>query len=131
MKVKIYMKKIKPFIKSTINRAVGFMLLTFTSHACLADGIIPISTEDKAVAGTNFAKTIIDILKLDIIPLITVAAAIWVIWQGITTMSHGIKESRDRSDMGPLKEAILKTAIIVVMGGSLIFLLMYVKNFTG
>lgn len=96
----------------------------------LADGIIPITAADETQTGSDFSSTLLHFVQKGLIPLVMVLAALWIIWTGISTMANGIKEAQDKQKFDPLKNAIIKTVIVVVVGGALIYLLTLVQKYT-
>lgn len=100
-----------------------------TQSFVLADGIIPISSDDQTQTGTDFATTLMHFIQKGLVPLVMVLAALWIIWTGISTMANGIKEAQDKQKFDPLKNAIIKTVIVVVIGGALIYLLTLVQQY--
>jgi hypothetical protein len=105
------------------------LCLGSVSLSSLADGIIPISDKDQTGQNSDFAQTMITIFQSDIVPLIMIVAAVWVIWTGVSTMAGGIKEAQERQKFDPMKNAIIKTVIVVVVGGALLYLLNLVRVF--
>lgn len=102
----------------------------FFTVISIADPIIPVSGNDETESGSGFAQTILAILQKEVLPIIIVAGALWILWTGIATMSNGIKEAQDRQKFDPLKNALIKTVIVVVVGGALLYLMDLVRTYT-
>tara|TARA_B100001996_G_C18647231_1_gene587894 strand:- start:808 stop:1209 length:402 start_codon:yes stop_codon:yes gene_type:complete len=88
-----------------------------------ADGVIPISPDDKTASGSNFGQELVKIFQKDILPFIELAGGVLIVWQAITTMVGGVREAQEKQKFDPLKNAIIKVAIVVVVGGALLYLL--------
>lgn len=130
MKLINTVRKGKNFIRKYYDKAFLALCLLMSAHASFADGIIPISSNDQTQGGSDFAQTLINIFQKGVIPVVMIGGAVWVLWTGISTMSNGIKEAQDRQKFDPLKNAIIKTVIIVVVGGALLYLLDKVRTYS-
>ncbi len=91
--------------------------------------IIPIAQDEAPGDNNSFAQTIIKVFQTDIIPVIEIFSAVWILYTGITTMANGVKEAQERQKFDPLKNAIIKTVVIVVVGGILIYLMDQLRTF--
>ena len=89
-----------------------------------SNGIIPISNSDQT-GGTNkdFAQTVMSIFTKDIIPIIEIVGTVGILWIAISALWNGLKEAQEVKKWDPLKNAIIKAVIVVVVGGALIYLL--------
>lgn len=119
------MKTLKHYWRHACVLITTLLMQPFT----FADGIIPISSDDQTSTGTDFAKVIMNILQKEIVPIVIVMGALWIIWTGISTMANGIKEAQEKQKFDPLKNAIIKTVIVVVVGGALLYLLTLIKSY--
>ncbi len=88
-----------------------------------ADGVIPTSASDQTTANQDFASTMLTILQKDVLPVIEVSGGIWIIWTSISAMAGGVKEAQEKQKFDPLKNAIIKTVLVVVVGGALLWLM--------
>ena len=91
--------------------------------------IIPIAQDEIPGDNNSFAQTIIKVFQMDIIPVIEIFSAVWILYTGIATMANGVKEAQERQKFDPLKNAIIKTVVIVVVGGILIYLMDQLRTF--
>ncbi len=103
--------------------------LSLSALAWADGGIIPISTDDQTASGSDFAQTLVHIFQKGLIPVVMLGGSVWVLWTGISTMANGVKEAGDRQKFDPLKNAIIKTVIVVVVGGALLYLLNELRTF--
>lgn|SRR3990167_2651959 len=117
-------------VKNFINKSISIIGLLFFSIRSFATPIIPVSTNDETQSGSDFAQTLITICQQEIIPVIMIFGAIWIIWTGISAMSNGIKEAQERQKFDPLKNAVIKTVIVVVVGGALLYLLDQIRSYS-
>lgn len=120
------MKRMKYFLNQILCNIFCFLLSCDT----FATPIIPVSSNDETAAGSDFAQTVVTIFQTDIIPIVMIGGAVWVIWTGIGAMANGIKEAQERQKFDPLKNAIIKTVIVVVVGGALLYLLDQVRSYS-
>lgn len=105
-------------------------IILLNSNLALADmgQLIPISHDDQTSGSTNAAQTFVKIICKDVIPLILVAAAVFIIYSAITGILTGMKDSQKEGKFEPLKDALIKAAIVVVVGGALIYMLSQVPT---
>ncbi len=96
----------------------------------IAEGIIPISVNDQTTGDSDFATTAVKIIQKEILPFIEILGAVWILWTAIATMANGVKEAQEKQKFDPLKNAIIKTVLVVVVGGALLYLLDHVRTFT-
>jgi hypothetical protein len=132
-------KELRNIIQSAAYRVVntyrrlmiGLLIWRFASLS-YADGVIPTSAGDQTSANQDFATTMLTILQKDVLPVIEVAGGIWIIWTSISAMAGGVKEAQERQKFDPLKNAIIKTVLVVVVGGALLWLMdqLRTKTFT-
>lgn len=87
------------------------------------NGIIPTSTTDNTTQGQDFAQTVMHIFTKDIIPIIEIVGTVGILWISISALWNGLKEAQEMKKWDPLKNAIIKAVIVVVVGGALIYLL--------
>lgn len=118
------------WIKLNISRLWITLLLLMPSTLVWADKkpVIPISGDDQTDSNQDFTQTLITIMQKDAIPIIMIIAGIWAVWTAITTVAGGVNESRTKQDWTPLKDALIKAGIVVVVVGALIFLLTYIQK---
>ncbi len=127
-------------IKETIKKGIStfktgwdkvfIFLCLCTSSVSFADGIIPISGDDTPSSNSDFAQTIIKIFQKDIIPLMIIAGAVWILWTAISLMSNGVKEAQELKKFDPLKNAIIKTAVVIVVGGVVLYLMNTARTYS-
>ncbi len=131
MKTTHYARKVKQVIQKGYVKCLTALCLAMVSTHALADsgaaGIIPISSNDEASTTKDFAQIIIDLFQREIIPFIEIAGGIWIVWTCISTMANGIKDAQEKQKFDPLKNAVIKTAIVVVVGGGLLYILDYIR----
>lgn len=99
------------------------LLLTGSSFS----EVIPIATKDETQSGENVVTTMEKILVNDIIPFIQIIAGVVIVWYCIASIWGGVKESQELKKMDPLKHALIVSGILLVIGGSLIYLLGQIK----
>lgn len=129
MKLKRVFKKSVGFVRRGYDKIFFAACLLSAGQLSFADGIIPISSNDQTAPGSDFATTIVNIIQKDILPFVEILGAVWVLWTAISTMANGVKEAQEKQKFDPLKNAIIKTVIVVVVGGALLFLLDQVRNY--
>jgi len=125
-KVILKLRKTIKGLKIGYVRVMAGCLLFSISALTFADGIIPISQDDQTASGTDFGHTFLMMLKDDFLPIIEYGGAIILVFMAIVGLWKGHKEAQDRKDSGPFKEAIVHAVLLVVIGGSLFWLLDYI-----
>ena len=129
--MKQLLNKTRTGLSRVTQRGVGWLLLVSTALARADDGgIIPISNNEKTASGTSFAQTIVTIFQKDLIPIVMISSVVLILWLAIVGMASGMKEAVERGKLDPLKDAIIKTVIIVVIGAAILYLLNLVRTFS-
>lgn len=132
MRLKRIVKSTVGFVRRGYDKAFVTACILSSLQISFADDTdnspIPISSNDQTTSGTDFITTLMKIVQKDLVPFMEILAAVWIIWTGITTMANGVKEAQERQKFDPLKNAIIKTVIVVVVGGALIYLLDRVRT---
>lgn len=126
-----YAKQSKQFLQKQYSKCLVGLGLVMVATSGWADGsasgIIPISADDQASDSADFAQIVINLFQREIIPFIEIAGGIWIIWTAISTMANGVKEAQEKQRFDPLKNAVIKTAIVVVVGGGLLYILDFIR----
>ena len=130
MKFKQMYARAKDIIARASTKIFAASCMVAASNATLAANIIPIATDDQTADGTDFITTVMKVFQSKVVPFLMILGAIWVIWTSISMMANGIKEAQEKGKFDPLKAAIIKTVILVVIGGSLLYLLNMVATYT-
>lgn|SRR3989338_7427275 len=115
-------------IQSIYIHIMATCLFWSVSALTFADGVIPISQEDQTSSGNDFGHTFLVMLKDVFIPMVEYGGATILIFMAISGLWRGHKEAQDKREGGPFKEAIVHAVLLVVVGGSLFWLLDYVRN---
>jgi hypothetical protein len=103
---------------------IGFIFFLFAAHAVsYADNLIPISSDDQTVEGSNIAATFIKILQRDILPLAELGGACYLLYVCLAGIWKGYQEYQREKDMTPLKHAVIASTIAIVISGSILYLL--------
>ena len=103
MKRKHIFSKSKNLIRRVYEKCFATICLFAVTQTSVADEIIPISSDDQVSSNSDFAQTIVTIIRKDLLPIIMLVGAAWLIWTGISTMSNGVKEAQDKQKFDPLK----------------------------
>jgi hypothetical protein len=127
------MKRVKNGIKEGYQRLLVSAGLLSVGSVSSADGsshVIPISTDEVPADNQSFSQSIIHVFQKDIIPVIEIFSATWILYTGVATMVNGVKEAQEKQRFDPLKNAIIKTVIVVVVGGLLVYLIDQLRSYT-
>lgn len=119
-------------LKKYLTKAyAGLCLLSATvvANAGTGNGIIPISSADET-GSTNkdFAQTVLKIFTTDIIPVLEVVGAVGILWISLSALWNGLKEAQELKKWDPLKNAIIKAVLVIVIGGAILYLLQTVQS---
>ena len=119
-------------LKKYLTKAyAGLCLLSATvvANAGTGNGIIPISSADQT-GSTNkdFAQTVLKIFTTDIIPVLEVVGAVGILWISLSALWNGLKEAQELKKWDPLKNAIIKAVLVIVIGGAILYLLQTVQS---
>jgi len=105
-------------------KVMSTLLIWTVSGLAFADGgIIPISTDDQTASGTDYAHTIVTIFQKDILPFIELGAGGFILFYALSGLWRGYKEYQDKKEFDHLKTAIIASVILIVVGGSILWLL--------
>ena len=126
-------KKIKNNYERGMYSILCIVITCFYSLTSFADdsGFIPISSDDKVLQSESFTTTLERIFARDIIPFIEIGGAIVIATVALITLIGGINKSREIHDSQPVKTALTHIALLVVVGGSILFLLSYIAGKIG
>jgi undecaprenyl pyrophosphate phosphatase UppP len=116
-------------LKSIYLKIMSSLLLWSISLIAFADGVIPISSNDETASGHNYAETIVTIIQKDILPFVELGAGAAILFYAISGLWKGYKEYQDRKEFDHLKTAIIASVILIVVGGSILYLLDKLRNY--
>lgn len=106
------------------------IVILFVSNSCLANAIIPVSADDQTADNSDFAQTGLSILQKDILPFIEVIGGLAILYAALAGLWKGYKAYQTEREIGPLKEAIISSVIMIVFGGAIIYLLDMLRSWT-
>lgn len=106
----------------------AFVLLA--SGNTFAGNLIPLSAEQQISEDQDIAAQIINIFKKNILPLVEIVLAAYIIIRLLSGLWKGYEEYQEKSDMGKFKQDILSSVMFVIFGGVGLFLLDSVRTYT-
>ena len=119
----------KSKLKLVYLKIISILSLWSISFIAFADGVIPISSDDQTASGTDYSHTIITIIQKDILPFIELGSGAAILFYAISGLWRGYKEYQDRKEFDHLKTAIIASVILIVVGGSILYLLDKLRSY--
>lgn len=118
------MKQIKHRYRQAVVQG-GYILLGWlvTCTVWADNQLIPISQTEETKSGTSVATTILLVLQTDVLPIVEIVSAMYILWKALSGLWKGYQLFQAEREMGPLKEALVAATIIVVVGGVILYLL--------
>ena len=124
------MKKLVGWVQKHYDKAFLMLCLMATCRLSYAANLIPISSEDQTADGSNVAATIVKILQKDILPLVELGGAAYLLFVAFGGIWKGYHEYQREKEMGPLKNAVIASTIAIVVGGAILFVLDKLRTYT-
>lgn len=118
-----FLRKVTINITNLVKNGYWVLGMLLVSHASFANAIIPISTADQQKANENFATTIIRIFQTGILPLLELLGGIYILWKALTGIWSGFEDYQKTKESDRLKQAVINSAILIVVGGAILFAL--------
>lgn len=98
-------------------------------NVALANTLIPMSSDDAPEEGTSVATTWVTIFQKEILPLIEIFVTAIMLFYALKGLWKGYAEYQREKDMGALKEAAIASVILIVFGGTVIYLLDLLRSY--
>lgn len=132
MKLIQHMEKIFNFIAKSYAQIIVCLLLSGVAVRVLASnngGVIPTSDVDRTDSDSDFLITLIKIFQQEVLPALEIIAGMVLVYCAIANLWKGFMDYQREHDLGTLKTAVVASAVITVVGGSLVYLLDYIRTY--
>lgn len=120
-------------VKNKVTRGLYISIGTALASNTFAGSLIPLSSEQKIKDGTGIDSAIMKLLQGGIIPLFEIILALGLLWKIGSGLWGAYKLYLHERDLSSLKEAMISSVFVGIMGGIVVYLLDNVRNyeFTG
>ena len=95
-----------------------------------ANNVIPISDDDTVKSGESVITAIIRILQKEVLPLVEIGGGAIVLLVALNGLWKGYKEYQRERDLDPLKHAIVASVLLMVLGGTVLYLIDTLRSYT-
>lgn len=116
-------------LKSIYLKITATFFLWSIALIAFADGVIPVSSDDQTASGSDYSHTIITIIQKDILPFVELGAGAAILFYSISGLWRGYKEYQEKKEFDHLKTAIIASVILIVVGGSILYLLDKLRSY--
>ena len=124
------MKQLKQkWLRMVLKISLGFCLCG-VKVAVWANNVIPISDDDTVKSGESVITAIIRILQKEVLPLVEIGGGAVVLLVALNGLWKGYKEYQRERDMDPLKQAIVASVLLMVLGGTVLYLIDTLRSYT-
>jgi hypothetical protein len=124
------MKYVKKWMSKCYDKLFILCCIGSITHSAFANNLIPISSDETPKDGSSVAAIFLSVLQKDILPILEVGGAVYVLYASLSGIWKGYHEYQRERDLGPFKSAVISAVALVVFGGIILYLIDQLRSYS-